>query len=458
MIMIDGKEFRNLEEQVLKNKEDIAKHYQATQLPVNLAGIEVIGSITEPSELDGVIGEKFGDAYVQVVGEDTILWIWTRANPNAGEYEAYWLDIPFTTVGEQGAPGPVGPQGPTGKRGSRWYSGTGQPTTTSGYEEYDYYINVQTGNIWHLHSENGRLAWRLEGNILGPQGPIGPQGPKGDIGAQGPTGPQGKRGQAGAAVLIGGILTSIDQLPPYSDINNPNIAYLVGTSAPYTLWVQEAYSFSDSTVLDTRWVNAGEFGGGTTVFENGIPAITWEADTKLDKVTTTGRLRVYGVGGNGNQEMVSVAQDTTANSIARRTPQGRLAVNAAANDTDAVNYSQFKNRLHKSQYMHLIYIPLESSDVNSQMAGVELCYSYYDHSPETPLPNNTYKERFLSQNEGVVMYAFGNPITAYCWTSVAQSGDNQVRLAMKDSNGNEEFITVNLNNIRQVRKILRETL
>lgn len=282
MIKINDIEYRNLEEQVQKNKEDIAKHYQAMQLPLNLAGINVIGEIEDPLELDYISGDNYGDAFVQVAGNDTTLWIWTRANEAAGHAHPYWLPIPFTTVGPTGAPGPIGPQGPQGIRGSRWWSGTGQPTSTTGdYKLYDYYINVQTGNIWHLHRVNNKLTWQLEGNITGPQGPTGPRGERGPQGKQGPTGQQGPRGQAGAAVLIAGILTSVDQLPSYSDIQNPNLAYLVGTEAPYILWIQEAYRFSHGDVVDTRWINAGEFGAGTTVFVSGEPTNTFDADTKL---------------------------------------------------------------------------------------------------------------------------------------------------------------------------------
>lgn len=277
MITIDGKQLRNLEEQVLKNKQDIAQHYQAMQLPLNLAGINVIGEIEDPEYLDYVSGDNYGDAYVQVKDNDTTLWIWTRTNEAAGHYHPYWLPIPFTTVGPTGAPGAVGPQGPQGIRGSRWWSGTGQPTSTGGdYKLYDYYINVETGNIWHLHRVNNKLTWLLEGNIIGPQGPVGPAGPQGKQGKQGPTGPQGPRGQTAAAVQIYGILDDMDQLPTPTSLNNLSVAYLIGDESPHELAIQ--VGSSPSTAV---WTLVGYFNGGTTVFDGGEPTPTFDADTKL---------------------------------------------------------------------------------------------------------------------------------------------------------------------------------
>lgn len=276
MITINGKELRNLEEQVRKNKEDIARHYQAMQLPVNLAGITVIGSITDPSELEDVVGENFGDAYVQVVGNDTKLWIWTRSNPDAGEDTDYWIDIPFTTVGEQGAPGPKGDKGDPGIRGSQWFSGTGQPTNTSGYNKGDYYINVDTGNIWHLHEQSGNLVWLMEGNIKGPQGPQGVEGKQGRQGEQGPQGNKGPAGPVGATVQILGTIISVDQLPDPTTVPR-NGAYLNTSSTPADLYI-----ISGTTTLS--WLNAGPFNTGTMVTDNGTYLTTWDTSIKLDNM------------------------------------------------------------------------------------------------------------------------------------------------------------------------------
>ena len=281
MITIDGKQLRNLEEQVLKNKQDIARHYQATQLPINLAGITVIGSITDPADLEGKVGEQFGDAYVQVVGEDTKLWIWTRSNPDAGEDTDYWIDIPFTTVGEQGPIGPVGPRGEKGERGSKWYIKSEAPTSAVGYLEGDVVYVPGEGNIYHLHKIGTQLVWVEEGSIIGPWGPQGPRGEQGPQGPVGPQGPRGFQGSVGRSIILAGRVDNIDQLPDPTT-QDVNTTYLVGTTTPYTMYVVTGSNINAS---NRSWTNSGPFNTGTLVEVQGEPVYTFDADIKLDKST-----------------------------------------------------------------------------------------------------------------------------------------------------------------------------
>ena len=143
-------------------------------------------------------------------------------------------------------------------RGSQWFSGTGQPTTTSGYNVGDYYINVSTGNIWHLHEQNNGPAWLLEGNIKGPQGAVGPVGPVGPIGPIGPQGQQGPRGLTGPVVSIVGELNSIDQLPSPTQVAR-NAAYLIPDNGVYHTWIIVGEAGNE------RWTDAGLFATEQTV-------------------------------------------------------------------------------------------------------------------------------------------------------------------------------------------------
>lgn len=294
MIEVNGKQLRNLEEQVLKNKEDIARHYQATNLPANLAGIIVVGTVDDADELPDkdTYSGTYGDAYVQKVDDDTVLWIWTRANPDAGELTDYWLDVPFTTVGPQGPQGERGERGEQGVRGSQWFSGTGVPVSTSGYNVGDYYINVSTGNIWHLHMVGTTPTWLLEGNIIGPQGPQGIQGPKGDKGETGPQGAQGVAGPTGPIVNLLGVISDVDQLPDPETMETQG-GYLQLINSQYHVWL----------IVGGQWFDAGILNGGSIVTSNGTIQSEWDADTKLDKVTTTGAHRVYYVDASGNNSV-----------------------------------------------------------------------------------------------------------------------------------------------------------
>ena len=55
-------------------------------------------------------------------------------------------------AGPAGPQGDVGPAGPEGDRGSRWFSGSGVPSTLPGEAEGDYYLDRDTGVFYELTS------------------------------------------------------------------------------------------------------------------------------------------------------------------------------------------------------------------------------------------------------------------------------------------------------------------
>lgn len=190
MLTIDGKEYRNLEEQVEKNKSDI-EYIINEQGVLNEFGIKVVGVVASQSLLPSVDTYKqenpnweYGDTYAVGTQPPYDLLVLTRANLD--NPDDYWFDIgDFPLVGPQG---PEGPQGPQGLQG---------PTGAQG-----------------LQGPQG-----LQG-IAGPQGPMGVQGP---TGARGPEGPQGPSGEG---FKIIGVLTNVSQLPTPTE-ENRNEGYLV---------------------------------------------------------------------------------------------------------------------------------------------------------------------------------------------------------------------------------------
>ena len=208
MITIDGKEYRNLEEQVRKNKEDI-EYILEEEGVLNQFGIKVVdvvdtvASLPDPTTYTG----EYGDAYAVGTDSPYILYVWTRANgthPNA-----YWFNIgAFPLAGPKGDKGDKGDKGATGAQGP-----TGQTGAT------------------------------------GAQGPIGPQGPQGNEGKVGPQGPQGKPGEP---FVIAGKLTSTDLLPNPSTVGR-NTAYLIPDSAEPGTY--DMYVITGETTL--TWENAG---------------------------------------------------------------------------------------------------------------------------------------------------------------------------------------------------------
>lgn len=247
VITIDNVQYRNLEEQVKKNMDDI-QYILEEEGVLNEFGIRVVGQITSSSDLPdpNTYQGEYGDAYAVGTTAPYTLYIYTRANgthPND-----YWFNIgQFPAPGNiPGPTGPQGPVGPAGTRGSTWTNGTGNPTSTSGFLVNDKYLNTSDGTVFNFNGSQ----WQNVGSIRGPQGIQGQQGPVGPQGAQGIQGPKGDTGPAGPAFVIAGTVANEGQLPNPSTVAD-NIAYLVGTEATgFDLYVQ----LQDS---DT-WQNVGK--------------------------------------------------------------------------------------------------------------------------------------------------------------------------------------------------------
>lgn len=253
MLTINGKEFRNLEEQVLKNQSDI-KFIKNEQGVLNQFGIKVVGQGADLLDLPTVEGFKqsypeweYGDAYAIGTVPPYSLYVLTRAN--VSNAEDYWFDIgdfpapgpkgdtgdqgpagetgprglqgPQGIQGIQGRTGAVGPVGPTGAQGEQGPQGpqglpgegfkiigtlnsTSQlPTPTEEIRSNAYLIEIDGYNHLFVIIGENTLEWFDAGSIEGIQGPQGiqgiqgPQGPAGATGAQGETGPQGPQGVQG---------------------------------------------------------------------------------------------------------------------------------------------------------------------------------------------------------------------------------------------------------------------
>lgn len=318
MITVNGIQYRNLEEQVLENKQKIAEHYNIDRVLADF-GIRVIGQIRTATLLpdpETFVG-NYGDAYAVGPQAPYSFYVWTRADINSGHPNDYWLDIgELAIVGPQGPAGQEGPQGPEGKS-SRWYVANQDPNNiypTANEGDMCIIPNSSTasliGNIYQWFVST--LSWNLVGNIRGSQGPAGATGPAGAQGPQGNPGAQGPKGDTGGFVKIWGILNSISDLPAPSTLNDLTVAYLVGATTPYDLWIQVG-----STSANAQWKNQGLLNAGTAITVGGVFVDTFNADTKLNvpsNTTFTDNVVAYttGVSDNTNNQTISFIDSTSA--------------------------------------------------------------------------------------------------------------------------------------------------
>jgi hypothetical protein len=238
-----------LEEQVLKNKNDIAKHYEVDRVIADW-GIKVLGVVDSVDNIP-VSDYEYGDAFGISSTSPMQYVVWTRANVNVGENNDYWLNIgALSLVGPQGPQGIQGPKGEQGVRGSNWTSHSNFPTASQPGNVGDQWLETTTGDVY----QKGTSTWTRTGNIKGPQGVQGPQGARGLQGIQGPQGPQGPKGDTGSSFTIGGILESIDFLPTPTQ-QNRNVAYAVAREDDtYDLYVVVG-------TTNLQWVNMGRVEG-----------------------------------------------------------------------------------------------------------------------------------------------------------------------------------------------------
>lgn len=221
----------NLQEQVLKNKTDIAQIKDS--IFQNGLGITVLGTVTELPQY----ADHYGDAYLLGTEIPYQLWVWTRANPLIGEDNDYFLNLGNLSI--------VGPKGDKGEKGDK--------------------------------GDQGDIGPRGPIGLQGLQGPQGKPGLNGKDGEQGEKGEKGDTGDVGGFINVAGIVDAEAALPHPEVLHDLTKAYLVGTVKPYDLYIQVGSSSEEAF-----WENVGPLNVATYVTVNGEFQNTWNADTKVN--------------------------------------------------------------------------------------------------------------------------------------------------------------------------------
>ena len=251
MISIDNKYFPSIAEQVIENTKRIEEHYERDRVLEDY-GIKVVGQFDFAEQLFETYPAAeytgaYGDCYIVGPAAPYAFYVFTRPFEEGGENQ--WLDLGALAI--EGPEGPQGEKGDTGERGPQGIQG--------------------------LQGERGYT------------GPMGPKGATGERGPQGEPGKDGLNGTPGDAVRIIGILTSTSMLPDVTEVARDS-AYIVEDGTGQWLY----FITGDDMLLWDRV----PFENGTTVMVEDIPVQTFNADTKVDKVSYGNQ--VYGTDEYGN--------------------------------------------------------------------------------------------------------------------------------------------------------------
>ena len=196
MVIVNGKTFRNLQEQVYYLTNIIG---DATDIVKN-----VKGAVTSPSALPAYTSVNYGTTYAVGAASPYNYYVSTASG---------WVNL--------GTFPKAGPSGADGKDGNSIFLTSANLTPNTDYiYTSDIYnpsnLDYKTGDLILVTNASGAYLYTVSNvrssdvldivyrttlsGIQGPKGDTGPQGPKGDTGPQGPkgdTGPQGPKGDTG---------------------------------------------------------------------------------------------------------------------------------------------------------------------------------------------------------------------------------------------------------------------
>lgn len=183
-IQIGDVVYRNLQEQVGKNKEDI-ESFKKGQRVLSQFGIKVVGHVDQAIDIPTVDVYKesnpnwdYGDAYSVGTTTPYDMWLLTRADQETTT--DYWFNIGrFPAPGPTGATGPqgeTGPQGPQGPKGDSAFvvtikgeiANVSELPTASASTVHDGYIWYDTdgdSNLYVTYDEDGLYSWHNVGAI-----------------------------------------------------------------------------------------------------------------------------------------------------------------------------------------------------------------------------------------------------------------------------------------------------
>ena len=330
MITVNGKTFRNLQEQV----------YYLTNLIGDATDIvkNVVGTVTSPSALPAYTSVNYGTTYAVGTSNPYNYYVATSSG---------WVNL--------GTFPKAGPSGTDGKDGNSIFL---TPANLTPNTDYIYTTDIynpsnlayKAGDLILATNASGAYLYTVSNvrssdvldivyrttlsGIQGPKGDTGPQGPKGDTGPQGPKGDKGDPGISADVVAIdfphGQETVTYDTTDGITMTGQTRLTDSAGET-------NDAATEMTIPIFPGNNINIDAKADGTGVV---ISATGGGGGTGDYVEKTSNGLKVYATDDIGNQTTVDYTNDILADSIPLRNASGNLAGNAptTVNDYTPKNY------------------------------------------------------------------------------------------------------------------------
>ena len=259
----DNKTYRNLQQQVKENMDNIAELQD-----LKLVGISVAGIVEDATKLP----ETAQQGQIYAVGSASPFELYVYNDTAWVDFGQFPKEGPQGEQGPQGEPGRQGPRGLTGEPGPRGYTGAPGPAGEAGPKgdrgpQGPQGPKGQDGTVSFDELTPEQVAM-----LKGPKGDPGEQGiqgPEGPQGIQGTAGPKGDPGEPGltTSIEVNGQTYHVDEagkiaLPDYpADVAWGNITGTLSSQAD----LQAALDVKQDTISDLDTIRSGAALGKTAV-------------------------------------------------------------------------------------------------------------------------------------------------------------------------------------------------
>ena len=424
MLNFGNKEFRNLQEQVLKNMADIQDIHEGVTV-LGEFGIKVVGQVDnssdlpDPTEYDG----EYGDAYV--VGEETPYDYYIFTRPFEDETDPQWFNL-----GQFPAPGPQGEKGDKGDTGKTPVIVMQGPHTTTLSPGQQAYTSVIVGGS--VDYPTYRFDFAIPQGAQGIQGVQGAQGPEGP---QGPQGIQGQKGDTGYLYTIIGQVSNASNLPLPGQLPRSS-AYLVGAHEPYDVYIiigQDTYDLEwlnigpIATVVPTTYIASSVEASSGTLDSSTLAAIKNETGVHYLKVGSD--LYEFANTYNGNSYYMALRYDTSISKdqiarmiVALSSGAWTIGVDTVPNSSNTVFTDTAQDISGSKTFTSPVTVYTSNNNTKLVAAGDQVKF-YYNNNAVSDLAFATNGDISVSANftaGATNLFSLGT--STYKWTDLWLNG------------------------------------